>query len=297
MAGLLGDINPEDFLRETWGQCPRVLSPADSTYQALALTAPYAGDIIDWLAATVQPTSTRLVRSDGTSLSSRMIPAESTRQRTCEGLRTAYEDGYTIVANALSGVWAPLGRLCHTLQDELGHPVSANLYASPPHAQGFAPHNDGHDVFVLQLEGRKLWRLYGAPEPMPLEEDAGLVAPDTLGPPLAELVLDAGSALYIPCGHIHEAMTTTSASSHVTFGVHFVRWVDVLASELSRLARLNAAFRDAVPAGFAQSSGSAELVTQTVQSLLSQLADEASRPEVVGRMRARHAALLDAHLT
>lgn len=33
-------------------------------------------------------------------------------------------------------------------------------YLTPPGSQGFAPHYDDIEAFVVQLEGRKHWRLY-----------------------------------------------------------------------------------------------------------------------------------------
>ena len=33
-------------------------------------------------------------------------------------------------------------------------------YLTPPGSQGFAPHYDDIEAFVLQLEGKKHWRLY-----------------------------------------------------------------------------------------------------------------------------------------
>jgi hypothetical protein len=34
------------------------------------------------------------------------------------------------------------------------------MYLTPPGTQGFAPHYDDVEVFILQLEGKKRWRLY-----------------------------------------------------------------------------------------------------------------------------------------
>lgn len=35
-------------------------------------------------------------------------------------------------------------------------------YLTPPGTQGFAPHYDDIEAFVLQLEGKKKWKLYNA---------------------------------------------------------------------------------------------------------------------------------------
>ena len=55
------------------------------------------------------------------------------------------------------------------LAAELGHPVQINAYITPPQNQGFAPHYDVHDVFVLQVAGRKRWTIH---EPV-VERPAG----------------------------------------------------------------------------------------------------------------------------
>lgn len=51
--------------------------------------------------------------------------------------------------------------LLATLQERFGNMVGANVYLTPPGNQGFAPHWDDIEAFVLQLEGRKHWKLYG----------------------------------------------------------------------------------------------------------------------------------------
>lgn len=50
--------------------------------------------------------------------------------------------------------------LLSTLQEYFGTMVGANIYLTPPGSQGFAPHYDDIEAFVIQLEGRKHWKLY-----------------------------------------------------------------------------------------------------------------------------------------
>ena len=55
------------------------------------------------------------------------------------------------------------------LRTELGHPVQINAYITPPQNQGFAPHYDVHDVFVLQVAGRKQWTIHAPVVTDPLD--------------------------------------------------------------------------------------------------------------------------------
>ena len=43
--------------------------------------------------------------------------------------------------------------------------MGANVYLTPPGTQGFAPHYDDIEAFLIQLEGKKHWRLYAPREP------------------------------------------------------------------------------------------------------------------------------------
>lgn len=53
-----------------------------------------------------------------------------------------------------------LHTMISTLQEYFGNMVGANLYLTPPGSQGFAPHYDDIEAFILQIEGRKHWKLY-----------------------------------------------------------------------------------------------------------------------------------------
>ncbi|RDD46490.1 Bifunctional lysine-specific demethylase and histidyl-hydroxylase NO66 [Trichoplax sp. H2] len=53
-----------------------------------------------------------------------------------------------------------LWKFCSLLQEYFGSFVGCNMYLTPPGTQGFAPHFDDIEAFVLQLEGKKKWRFY-----------------------------------------------------------------------------------------------------------------------------------------
>jgi hypothetical protein len=69
-----------------------------------------------------------------------------------------FEQGATIVLQGLHRYHEPVTRFCRDLEVELGHPCQANVYITPPGAQGLELHDDPHDVFVLQAFGTKSWR-------------------------------------------------------------------------------------------------------------------------------------------
>jgi ribosomal protein L16 Arg81 hydroxylase len=93
--------------------------------------------------------------------------------------------------------------------------AGSNCYITPPNSQGLAPHNDDVDVFILQLEGRKQWRLYEPLQELALQH-SGDLSHDEIGSPTHNLTLEAGDFLYFPRGVIHEACCTESFSSHLT---------------------------------------------------------------------------------
>ena len=48
--------------------------------------------------------------------------------------------------------------------------MQANAYVTPPQNQGFSAHYDVHDVFVLQIDGEKQWRIHSPVLMSPLRD-------------------------------------------------------------------------------------------------------------------------------
>lgn len=163
----------------------------------------------------------------------------------------AYRDGATLTLPALHRTWMPLQLLCTRLAEQLDHAVHANAYLTPGNATGFAPHFDVHDVFVLQIAGRKRWSLHDPPTRLPHRSqpfDPNSYRPGKL---IATLDLQAGDLLYLPRGYVHSTVTSEEYSAHITIGVSVYTWYDLLRDHVQSAAE-DPRLRSALPAGFAQ---------------------------------------------
>jgi lysine-specific demethylase/histidyl-hydroxylase NO66 len=251
LADLLAPVSPEIFFQKNWEQEPLAVHRDRGHYAGLfslgdleavvAFTRPRFGDPGVYEAA--GPRSPTYLRGTPTDR-----PAPAAPQPSIAELRQLYEQGKSVVIMAMQHRWPAVAELCRGLEATFHSPVHANLYLTPPQSQGFAAHFDTHEVFVLQLEGVKHWRLYGAIEPLPLAEDAAPLARRP-GKPQQQITLRAGDLLFIPRGHVHEASTGDESSLHLTLGVNVYRWADLFKHALTHVARRQVAFRSALPGG------------------------------------------------
>lgn len=131
--------------------------------------------------------------------------------------------------------------LCSCLQEYFGFPVGCSAYLTPAGSQGFPPHYDDVEVFVLQLEGSKRWRLYDRPdaESAPAADTTTEFTQEDLSDPIDELTLHPGDLLYLPRGVVHQALAQESGHSlHLTFSTYQRHtWRDLLADESLMLSR------------------------------------------------------------
>lgn len=162
-------------------------------------------------------------------------------------LRAAYDHGQSVVIMSMHHRWPAIAQLCRGLEAVFNCPVHANLYLTPAGSQGFAAHYDPHDVFALELEGVKHWRLFDRVEPFPLAETVRVPEPP-LGP-FREVTLRAGDLLYIPRGRVHDAFTKGESSMHLTVGINVYRWADLLHQAVDCAARRSVKLRQSVPGG------------------------------------------------
>jgi bifunctional lysine-specific demethylase and histidyl-hydroxylase NO66 len=154
--------------------------------------------------------------------------------------------------------------LLSTLEFELGCMVGANAYLTPSgESQGFAPHYDDIEAFVLQLEGAKHWRVY-APltkaETLPRASSTDYTEKDLKDvEPVLDVLLNPGDVLYMPRGWIHQAVTTPTNkhSLHLTVSAmqkwSWVDYLDILlpeALEAAAASETSTSLREGLPRNF-----------------------------------------------
>lgn len=156
----------------------------------------------------------------------------------------------TLVYVAIESAVASVASSCRRLFTDLKCPVSFNAYFSAGRdASAFDAHFDPQDVFILQLEGEKEWRLWengrvanpisGHPNPKS-QPQPSLPADETM-------LMTPGDLLYVPRGTWHWPRSLDdNPSLHLTATMVMPRPVDIiqwLTHELSQ----EPGFRAALP--------------------------------------------------
>jgi bifunctional lysine-specific demethylase and histidyl-hydroxylase NO66 len=203
-------------------------------------------------------------------------------------LTRLFADGSTLVLQALHRSWPAVLAFCQELAAELGHPVQANAYITPPQNQGFSDHYDVHDVFVLQIEGEKRWLIHEPVLESPLRDQPWndrrtAVERRAAEPPVIEAVLRPGDCLYLPRGFLHAAQALGGISTHLTIGVHvWTRYAvaERLVQQAIRTLASDAGVRASLPLGVEFTDGAVDDEIEAVKQALVSAIEQAD-PEVL----------------
>ncbi|HZI17996.1 MAG TPA: cupin domain-containing protein [Pyrinomonadaceae bacterium] len=234
LGRLLRPATTEEFLASSWGRAHlHVRGPADK-FSALMpwprLNEILRGHRLDFPRLRLArdgkalPFSSCVRRVQGGRRKvtvPRLLPNELTRH---------LREGATLVLDAVDEVQPAIEEIASGLEHLFRERVQVNLYAGFQTSRGFDLHWDDHDVFVLQVAGRKRWSVYGMTRPYPLAPDVE-AAERPRGAPVWEETLEAGDLLYIPRGWWHVAMPLAEPTLHLTVGVHnrtghdLLRWL------------------------------------------------------------------------
>lgn len=249
LAWLLDPFEPEAFLADYWeARTLRVArGRADHFADLLSL------DSVDRIITTLHLDSREVMLVDGEralrvedyTYPSGMVDAARVAEQ--------FADGATIILQQAHLRLAELAELCRAMEAEFSLRFQTNVYVTPAgQAQGFKPHYDAHDVFVLQVAGAKDWHIFDTPVELPDREQPFNPKQHVPGAVTEEFRLHAGDLAYIPRGVMHDARSSDQISIHITLGALGRTWGDFMA-EAVRLARLDdPMLRRSLPVGFAR---------------------------------------------
>jgi ribosomal protein L16 Arg81 hydroxylase len=192
-----------------------------------------------------------------------------------------FSQGATVIFGGLQDRHEGMRRLCSAVTAQVCARTQTNIYLTPPDSQGFKPHWDTHDVYVLQVEGSKRWRIYGGGPEQPLQDQKFDPKVHEPGQVEAEFTLQAGEVLYIPRGIMHAAVTTEDISLHITLGVMPYTWSDLLVDCVSEMVERSPEWRANVPYGFAAGRVGHDALRAELAKLAGGLAQQADLSTVV----------------
>jgi hypothetical protein len=271
LAFLTAPVTPETFLSEHYERAPLVNRGVGTRFDSLLTLG-----LVDRFIAEADLRDPVLALANHHAPVARERYIDSDGRIAAAAVAAEYGRGSTIVLNELHESLPALGGFCRAVEEAFSAQVTTNVYLTPPGNQGFPPHYDNHDVFVLQISGRKLWRLWETAVEKPYRgerfEQSGFAAERVS----REFVLAPGDSAYIPRGVMHDAENVGEEPSlHVTVGLFTKKWAELMLEAVSELALAEPGFRRSLPPGFATRDFDRAAARRHFERLLALLASRA----------------------
>ena len=151
--------------------------------------------------------------------------------------------GATLSFDAIDELHEPLTRLAESFETFFHGGTKINIYAAWRAVHGLDLHRDNQEIFILQLDGRKRWLLYGHS----IDGVDKSALRSSSAPPegaVLDQVVRPGDVLYIPRGCYHVAVPMNEPALHLTVGVKNPRGMDLARWIAERLRASALADRD-----------------------------------------------------
>jgi 50S ribosomal protein L16 3-hydroxylase len=254
LAPLVSPMMPQDFLARYWPYEPMVTHGCAARlheFDALPGLANVDSLLASWRG---------VVRTFPPGTNSQFHLPHASPTVVPEAARRLYDRGFTLGFNHVELQVSHLRVFLDALRRDLGLPPNAEhrcvVYASPPSLDksvpalraGLSAHFDATPTFVLQLRGAKLWQLRrnehvtcptsGHTAGGPTNPEVAAVAsgplPTRIPNDAEEVILRAGSVLYLPPGYWHRTVSEEESLS-LAFTYSAPSWAGVVAGALRRL--------------------------------------------------------------
>jgi ribosomal protein L16 Arg81 hydroxylase len=233
LSGLLAPIATDEFLREYAFKQPLFVKGTREKFSPL-----FTWDSLNRILSYTRhdPVRVHLERVDATDEEleftrfARNVRGEHIPRIDVDRMYESLRHGSTLVVDAVNEVDPAVA----DLSEEMAAVLSATrattvLFASFGHIPGFSVHWDSRDVYALQVEGHKYWRVYGPSRVAPLDRgDMRRPGSGVPGPLFWEGMLHKGDLLYVPRGWWHDVTAGDSPALHLNLGFSPVTALELL---------------------------------------------------------------------
>lgn len=180
--------------------------------------------------------------------------------------------GATLQLNWLEEQSVVAKRLCLEIARFVGAQTSGNAYVSFTGDGSFGKHWDTHDVFVIQLIGRKRWKIFPPTLTLPLahqtHDRSGHSCP---AEPDVELTMEEGDVMYVPRGWWHHVIPLNVGSFHLSVGTYSPSFFDYVVQTSAKYLEQQLGMRRSFSA-----TEYREAVEEVMRTLPAALLDEAN---------------------
>lgn len=228
-ADLIAPLSEERFLSDYWTRKFLHLKGQKTRFASL-LSWDQLNQVLEWQNP---PPFVKLTREgnriDPGFYTDFMDKPPEARQLNIGRLVTALSQGAGLVIDGIQKNVPAIKALSDQFENTFRAANQVNLYAGWGTQNTFHLHWDPQEVFVLQLFGRKRWKIHAPTRPYPFEDESEK-PPQPSGPPVWEGMVEDGDLLYLPRGWWHIVHPVGEPSLHLNVGIEtatgrdFLRW-------------------------------------------------------------------------
>ena len=233
---VIAPLTRERFLSEFWTKTFLHLRGQKGRFTSL-LTWEKLNEVLEWQNP---PPLIKLLRGgeliDQQFYIDHMDKRPEARQINAGRLIASISQGAALVIDGIQNIVPPVKDLSGQFEDVFEATNQVNLYAGWGTQNTFHLHWDPQEVFILQLSGRKHWKIYAPTRPYPLKDESEKT-PEPTGQPVWEGVVEDGDMLYVPRGWWHVVHPLNEPSLHLNVGIQTANGADFLGWWLPRLLR------------------------------------------------------------
>lgn len=250
IQSLISPVSEEEYRAHYWEKSPLIVHRNDPGYY---------GDLFTLKDFDNSAKGGRGYVKTAEATSKKQAKREGTGPQTLERIMSDMHEGRTLILDGVQDFNSKLGLMCRLLAQETGARFQTNIYLTPPNGKGFQAHWDNHDVFVMQMMGSKRWQVEKVRRTLPQTDGVIEEEERELRGELYEFTLQQGDMVYIPRGFVHAAEAGSESSLHITLGLTYNSWDQLLRATIKAAILRDDSLRLSLPAGHMKGDGAAIL--------------------------------------